>query len=110
MKVDMPLNKETKPILKSQKKNGEYFFLQNNSYIFPCLFPDICEDPDIKQKILDMKDEMENKKKRSSGSIRKSSRPNNRRYVFFVPPFSTYQLSKNNNFVILLISYSLLIW
>lgn len=39
---------------------------------------DICEDPDIKQKILDMKDELESKKKRSSGSVRKNSRPNNR--------------------------------
>lgn len=39
---------------------------------------DICEDPDIKQKILDMKDELENKKKKSSGSVRKNNRPNNR--------------------------------
>ncbi|XP_052831071.1 protein phosphatase 1 regulatory subunit 12A isoform X2 [Octopus bimaculoides] len=39
---------------------------------------DICDDPDIKQKILDMKDEQENQKRRSSGSVRKTSRPNNR--------------------------------
>ncbi|XP_036366790.1 protein phosphatase 1 regulatory subunit 12A isoform X2 [Octopus sinensis] len=39
---------------------------------------DICDDPDIKQKILDMKDEQENQKRRSSGSVRKTNRPNNR--------------------------------
>ncbi|GAB1603236.1 protein phosphatase 1 regulatory subunit 12A-like isoform X1, partial [Argonauta hians] len=39
---------------------------------------DICDDPDIKQKILDMKDAQESQKRRSSGSVRRINRPNNR--------------------------------